>query len=53
MQTRYDPECETLARYFLHDIAGDVTELQVHELAGVIQEAIEDWFVAQLRPKPG
>ncbi|HZF24044.1 MAG TPA: hypothetical protein VE030_11340 [Burkholderiales bacterium] len=41
MRREYDPQCEALARYFLGQPARD--EALVVELAGVIQEAIEDW----------
>jgi len=56
----YDPECGSLARYFLDDTAD---KAKVQELAGVIQQAIEDWiedrrdadtFIALTSPpKPG
>ena len=39
----YDPACGELARYFLSEEAH--TEEQVRDLAGDIQEAIEDWFL--------
>ena len=42
MKIIYDPKCEELARYFLSDEVG-VTEEQITELAGVIQNAIEEW----------
>lgn len=45
-KVEYDPECAHLARYFLQ-YPGD--ETLVIELAGVIQEAIEDW--EKNRPK--
>jgi hypothetical protein len=43
---RYDPQCELLARYFL---SYPQREGEVIELAGVIQEAIENWELH--RPK--
>lgn len=39
-KTLYDPRCADLARYFLDPLTDDAL---VEELAGVIQEAIEDW----------
>jgi hypothetical protein len=43
----YDPECESLARYFLSAEGGKVAEKDVTSLAGAIQRAVEDWWAAQ------
>jgi hypothetical protein len=40
MTRHYDSQCEDLARYFLEY---PTDETLVIELAGVIQQAIEDW----------
>ena len=45
---RYDSQCEDLARYFL---AYPTSEALVQELAGVIQQAIEDWDENRTKPR--
>jgi hypothetical protein len=42
MELVYDPKCAELARYFLEE-NGEVEEDEVQELAGRIQEVIEDY----------
>ena len=40
-----DPKSYELAEYFLSDLEGDeASEDQVWQLAGEIQQAVEDWF---------
>ena len=42
MKTKtYDPACAELARHFLED---EASESDVSELAGEIQQAVEDWM---------
>jgi hypothetical protein len=45
----YDPKCEELARHFLAD-APEHTDAEALELAGAIQQAIEDWWAARHKP---
>jgi len=40
----YDPRCEELARVFLDDQGQPYDASVLSELAGVIQNAIEDWL---------
>ena len=40
----YDPRCEELARAILTDQIVDFHDDDVAELAGQIQQAIEDWL---------
>jgi hypothetical protein len=42
MKTLYDSKCEELARYFLADHPYQDEDAQ--NLAGDIQQAVEDWF---------
>jgi hypothetical protein len=48
MKISYDPKCEELARWFLNDEYGAIyDERLTSQLAGVIQQAIENWFENQ------
>jgi hypothetical protein len=44
MKVHYDPKCEELARHFLADTGEDQDEAQVSELAGKIQQTIEEYL---------
>jgi hypothetical protein len=53
----YDPECETLAEYFLREqpytkATGPAYEARVKSLAQTIQDAIEEWFFDQAERPP-
>jgi hypothetical protein len=40
----YDPKCGELARYFLSQDGRELVEAEVHELASLIQDAVEDYI---------
>jgi hypothetical protein len=40
----YDPECESLATYFLNDLEKPVMGRDISDLSQHIQEAIESWL---------
>ena len=55
MTKTYDTSCYDLAVKFLEDHYDPVPVLQAQELAGVIQDAIEDWLAGEGKepaPKP-
>ena len=55
MSKTYDTSCYDLAVKFLEDHYDPVPVLQAHELAGVIQDSIEDWLAGEgkdVAPKP-
>jgi hypothetical protein len=47
MRVSYDPKCEELARYFLTSETSIPDNDQVNRLAGVIQAAIEMFWVVE------
>jgi hypothetical protein len=47
METLYDPKCTELARYFLEDQSENEDKAAVNELAGLIQEVIEDFMLGR------
>jgi hypothetical protein len=47
MRVSYDPKCEELARYFLTSETHVPDDAQVSRLAGMIQNAIEEFLVAE------
>jgi len=51
MSKSYDSKCYDLAIKFLEDHYDPVPVLQAQELAGVIQDAIEDWLAGEGKAK--
>ena len=47
MTKTYDTGCYELAVKFLEDFYDPVPELHAHELAGVIQDSIENWLAGE------
>ncbi len=53
----YDPKCFELAIQFVHDLDSNIRPMKArkalaHELAQVIQRAIEDWMEDQKPKEP-